>query len=891
VPASATRVWLWPTRVSTDDVARSPTLIRPVSFVKRHAAGVMTLFGTVSVAAYLLCPSEPAVEAIVYMVAAFGGLTALLVGVRWRLRRPGIPWQAFTIAVALFSAGDLLWALDAATGVHSPWRHLSDVLYLASYPLFACALVGFSASRREPVETLLRQLADAALLFAAAFTAFWFLLLDPMIEGSHLAPADLALTLAYPTFDLVLLALAFRLAFTSGSWPTSYRLLTAAFFAMFIGDITWRTGIADGSYDVSSWINTMFMSGYVLWGAAALHPSLATISRFGFEAATARHGAAWRRLAAFGIASCVPPIVLIVSRHRIDDPTDLIVFAVVLALLPILSLVRIADMLRSLHRVVADRDQIIGASPVPIAVIDRHGIVHVWNPAAEEISGYAAADVLGSPAPIVPAEDPARVRLLYEEALRGVSHDGVDVKVLTRSGDPVDVRVSNASLHTNDGRIVVLFEDVTRRRTQEAEISFLANHDPLTNLPNRRRFEEELADASANTTAAAAHAHLVLFDIDDFKSLNDTGGHAVGDEVLRNLASLLRNSVREGSLARLSGDEFALILIESTSEEATVVVERLLQLTRDFRLDADGLVFDVSLSAGIYSMLPGDAPELALRRADEALYRAKGDGKNRAVLWTRDSVATIGAGRSWSPRIKDALRDDRLDLYLQPIVTLADEVPSFHEALCRLRAEDGSTIPAAEWIEHAERTGLMPAIDLRMIEKAEQLLCSALDMRVFVNISPSSFLDSTVLRRLEAALERVPRGSFGIEVTEHTALADLDRAAETLARFRAQGALVAIDDFGLGFTSFAELATLPCDIVKIPGTFSGAEDRSDTAVIAGAITKIAHHYGKKVVIEGVENVATARRAKLIGIEYGQGWHYGRPQAPAQASLAGAAASS
>jgi Amt family ammonium transporter len=448
---------------------------------------------------------------------------------------------------------------------------------------------------------------------------------------------------------------------------------------------------------------------------------------------------------------------------------------------------------------------------------------------------------------------------------------------LHRDGHPIDLRVSTAALRADDGRSVALFEDVTREREQEEAIAYLASHDPLTGLPNRRRFEEELASAAA-TRADARPKHVALFDIDDFKSLNDSGGHAFGDEVLRELSTLLGRTLRhQGLLARLSGDEFALIFFDLDEEGAARVVERLLDAARDFRRDADGVTFDVTLSAGLYSLAPGDAPELALKRADEALYRAKASGKNRTEVWGASSVPFIGAARAWSPRIKDALRDDRVDLYVQPIVKLADETSMFYEALCRLRSKDGTIVPAGDWIDHAEQIGLMPSIDLRMIEKAEEILCSGTDLRLFVNISPSSFLDGRVLRRLEDALDRVPRGSLGIEITEHTALTDLERAAETLSRFRDQGALVAIDDFGLGFTSFAELATLPCDIVKIPGTFAdGSGQSSDDGVIAAAITTIAHHYGKQVVIEGVECVAAARRARLVGIEYAQGWHYGGP---------------
>jgi EAL domain-containing protein (putative c-di-GMP-specific phosphodiesterase class I) len=168
----------------------------------------------------------------------------------------------------------------------------------------------------------------------------------------------------------------------------------------------------------------------------------------------------------------------------------------------------------------------------------------------------------------------------------------------------------------------------------------------------------------------------------------------------------------------------------------------------------------------------------------------------------------------------------------------------------------------------------MPDVDLRMLENAESALVATAGLRLFVNLSASSFHDSRVLARLEQALDVVPRGTLGVEITEHVTLSDPERTPAILTRLRSLGAPIAIDDFGLGFTSFTELATLPCDLVKIPGEF--ARDPDDLA-IAGAITAIAHSYGKRVVIEGVEDAGLAERASELGIELGQGWHFGHPE--------------
>jgi diguanylate cyclase (GGDEF)-like protein/PAS domain S-box-containing protein len=857
--------------------------MRPMSFLQRNASAAFVAAGAGLIVAYLIFRTSPLAEAMIYETASVLGLLAVVVGLHWRGNGRVRAWWLFAAGVAAFAAGDVVWCVHDVLGVSLPSNHISDAFYLVSYPLFAAALIALSASRREPVESIFRQFNDAAQLFVSAFTATWFLVLDQAVVRADKPFAQTVLLVLYPTLDLALLALVARFAFSSGRWPLSYRLLTAAFALMFVGDLTWRVLLADGSYAVDSWINILFMAGYVLWGAAALHPSVTQISRFGAEAAAAKPGAGWRRLAVLAVGAVVPGLVLVTSRHPLDDHTDVVLFAAMIMLLPLLSLVRVGEMLRSLHLLAGDFDEIIGSSPAAICVVDREGTVQVWNRAAEVTSGYLAEEVVGGTAPIVPFEDAEQVALLYWSALQGTVHKNVDVTLLHRDGHAIDLRVSTAPLNTADGRIVALFEDVTLERRQQERISFLASHDSLTGLPNRRRFEQEL-EASSKSADENGLVHVVLLDVDNFKSLNDTGGHTVGDQVLRELAGLLEQTIRPADfLARLSGDEFALILNQLDHLDALTAVERLLDVARDYRLPTAGGMLDVTLSAGIYTVEPNDGGERALRRADEALYRAKEHGKNRLERWEANPIPMIGAARGWSPAIKDALREDRLDLYLQPIVSLSDGSVAFYEALCRLRSPDGEMLAAGQWIAHAERLGLMPSIDIRMLEKVQNVLVRNDELHVFVNLSSSSFHDISVLGRLERTLRSVPQGSLGIEITEHTTLSDRERATDVLTRFRALGAVVAIDDFGLGFTSFSELANLPCDIVKIPGSFGDGQSDDDTPAIAAAITSVAHHYGKSVVIEGIETAAAARQAKLLGIEYAQGWHYGKP-APASGSV-------
>ena len=298
---------------------------------------------------------------------------------------------------------------------------------------------------------------------------------------------------------------------------------------------------------------------------------------------------------------------------------------------------------------------------------------------------------------------------------------------------------------------------------------------------------------------------------------------------------------------------------------------------RGYRLSTSDRVYDTTMSAGVYTLEPGDTPDKAFRRADAALYEAKARGKNTFELWRPGGLAHLAEGRTWSPQLKNALDEGRVEIHLQPIVSLADEQIVFHEALCRIRRVDGGQFEPAAFINHAERLGLTPALDCRVLDLTAQLLAQDEHLKIFVNFSTSSFDNHELLEHLHQVLETLPAGRLGIEITEHTSLSDFNRATTELTALKALGSLIAIDDFGVGFSSFSQLAAIPSDLIKIDGRFA-ADDSNNPAdsAIARAITNVAHAYGKHVVIEGIETAHAAQTALEIGIEYAQGWYYGKP---------------
>ena len=282
---------------------------------------------------------------------------------------------------------------------------------------------------------------------------------------------------------------------------------------------------------------------------------------------------------------------------------------------------------------------------------------------------------------------------------------------------------------------------------------------------------------------------VAIADIDNFKLVNDSAGHPVGDAVLRDIANLLATRLRPQDVcARLSGDEFALLLPGCTTDEGFQIVERLLDAVRGYRLPIDDGSIDITISVGLAPIQPDDdsgrSAENALLHADSALYEAKGQGRNRAVIWTPTlaQAQQLASRRGWSTRIKDALAEDRFIIHLQPIVDLDTGLPVYHEALTRMLDPHDNLLSPAVFLPHAHELGLMEAIDRNALDQAVALLEADPELRIFINLDPASFYSDNLLDRLETILLTRPHlhGRLGIEITERAPIRDYQRAQQRL---------------------------------------------------------------------------------------------------------------
>ena len=430
---------------------------------------------------------------------------------------------------------------------------------------------------------------------------------------------------------------------------------------------------------------------------------------------------------------------------------------------------------------------------------------------------------------------------------------------------------------------VLTFNDATERKRFEAQLQYLADHDPVTGLYNRRRFEQELARHLSYDARYGTGGAVLALDLDNFKYVNDTLGHKAGDEVITRVARNIRERLREtDTLARLGGDEFAILVPEAGLEQAQAVARMVIDAVRTQAVTAAGQQLRVTTSVGITTFGNREVDvEALLVEADLAMYDAKSAGRDRFALYTPMAVreAQIESRLAWVGRVRRALDEDRFTLYSQPVVSVQSGEPVQHELLLRMQ-EDGEMVLPGSFLPSAERFGLMPAVDRWVIRQAVRLLAQAdASLRLEVNVSGESMADEEVTKALRSELSEtgIDPSRLVIEVNEQIAVANLEETRRFAQQVRHLGCAFALDDFGAGFGSFYYLKYLPFDFLKIDGDFihSLPASRTDQLVVR-AVADIAHGLGRQTIAEFVGDDDTVSVLRECGVELAQGHHLGRP---------------
>ncbi|GAB5096998.1 EAL domain-containing protein [Caballeronia sp. HLA56] len=557
----------------------------------------------------------------------------------------------------------------------------------------------------------------------------------------------------------------------------------------------------------------------------------------------------------------------------------------------------------ALRRSEARAKATLGSIGEAVISVGPMGLVEFINPAAERLLCREAAACVKRPltdlVTIVREWDRRPVDLI-EKALRGADREepGGDLILTNVHGVETVVQAITSLVHDTSETItgvVLLLRNMTREREYVSSLSWQASHDGLTGLLNRTEFERRLAaslDPQADSATERA-CMLMMLDLDQFKVVNDTYGHAAGDTMLREVAALIKKCLRdEDSLARLGGDEFAALMFDCHENHALQIAERLRSEIAAFEWSCETHTLSTSVSIGLVD-LKGLDVETAMRFGDIACYLAKERGRDRVHLALRgDAELTRHASAmSWCGRIKDALANNRFCLYAQEIRAIAPEHCESHprhvEVLLRMVGEGGKIIPPNFFMPAAERYGLMSAIDRWVVRAVFAVLAKTGNhegVQYAINLSGASIGDERFLQFLndQFAVSHIAPSSICFEVTETTAVANLATAARFIRELKSRGCKFSLDDFGAGMSSFGYLKHLPVDYIKIDGGF--IKDMLKDAVnrdMVAAINDIGHSMGRLTIAEYVESEAILRALAAMGVDFVQGFHVGRPALWAQ----------
>lgn len=536
----------------------------------------------------------------------------------------------------------------------------------------------------------------------------------------------------------------------------------------------------------------------------------------------------------------------------------------------------------------------LNAAPDGVLWVDDTGLILMANPAMEALTGYTATELTGQNVDLFL---PVHLRDCHAQSMRNYFTDpysrvmgSMDLKLLRRDGEmlPVDISLGHWE---DEGRChaIAYIRDLTERKKFEESLRHQATHDELTGLPNRWLFHLQLNQAVARAARTKLRVAVLFLDLDFFKTVNDSFGHATGDALLVQVGARIRGELRENdTLARLGGDEFAILLTDlvNVDDAARVASKLLVSLEASYRLQDQDVYSGGSLGLAFY---PDDAQDsdTLLRYADMAMYQAKQSGRGAYACYSQEMDRRVHEDMRLHSRLKEALAQGVLQLHYQPQVDVQTGAVVGAEALLRWHDAVLGQVSPAQFIPVAEATGLiLPLSDWVLETACTQIAAWAragTPLRVAVNFSAQQFRQRNLPEKVRAALERAGAQAqwLGIEITESVAMTQPEQAREQLNALVALGCSVALDDFGTGYSSLAYLKALPVSKLKIDKSFMDGipHDPSDVT-ISRAIIALAHSLGLTLVAEGVETDAQLAFLRQYGCEVYQGWLYAKAMAAA-----------
>jgi diguanylate cyclase (GGDEF)-like protein/PAS domain S-box-containing protein len=532
-----------------------------------------------------------------------------------------------------------------------------------------------------------------------------------------------------------------------------------------------------------------------------------------------------------------------------------------------------------------------------VITTDADSVVDYINPVAEQLTGWRLEDAMGRPVDEIfrtfheetcePLENPLTQSVRRVRPIKSVR----PMLMIRKDGNELYVESTAAPIRDGAGRVsggVLVFHDVSESRELNRRLSYQASHDILTGLVNRREFEIRVERALRSAKAREAQYALCYLDLDQFKIINDSCGHAAGDALLGQVGALLKAKVRwRDTLSRLGGDEFGILLEACGLDDALRMAETLREAVRNFRFTWEDRVFRLGASVGVVP-ITADNEDVAsvLSAADSACQAAKESGRNRVHSFAENDIELMRRRREmqWAARINAALEEGRFELFRMPIQPLQrEETGTHYELLLRMRDENGRLVTPDNFIAAAERYALTPAIDRWVIENTLRWLVSDSDERerlslCAINLSGQSLGDDKFLPFVIEQFQRsgIDASKICFEITETAAVANFSQANRFIQALKELGCKFSLDDFGTGLSSFGYLKHFPVDYLKIDGSFVReiVRDPIDREMVR-SINEIGHLTGKLTIAEFAASDEIIEVLRGLGVDYAQGYGVGQ----------------
>lgn len=523
--------------------------------------------------------------------------------------------------------------------------------------------------------------------------------------------------------------------------------------------------------------------------------------------------------------------------------------------------------------------------------MDIEGHWTYLNNAVKHIYGYGTDELLNKHLTFLQTEESKeRDDIAFNSVIEGNDLLGYETTHLDKDGRTRHISFNARPHMGSDGKVKYITgtaRDITEQKAYETELTYQAQHDKLTGLHNRNFFQQELEHLISRIYRSGENCALIYLDLDQFKYVNDTLGHAAGDELLIEVSQLLKDKLREGDLlARFGGDEFTILLYDADEHAVDIVAHNLLGFFESYRFFAESQLFNVTCSMGITHLnRQTESADTALSHADIACNIAKTEGRNCFHVYDPANKQLDGMAEDmgWAGRVKNAYENDHFSLVYQPIVSVHDNKVEDYEVLLRMDLDDGQCILPGGFIPAAERFGLINNVDRWTVSRAMHALVKLHEKNSHIcfaiNLSGRAFEDKELLPMIQGILDNtgLDPTSLTFEITETAAIANITAATNFITKLKDMGCQFALDDFGTGFCSFAYLKNLPVDKLKIDGAFVQSLDTSkvDRAMVQ-SMNQIAHALGKQTIAEFVQNEKTLNILKEYGVDFAQGHYLGKP---------------